>query len=237
MEYAHNGLTPVNWQQPSDIKVLPAFVIRNHIHYGDVEPSPSKDLYPSWYQAPSNVASSQVVDKVSGKAATSCTPASAKETLDNSNAAGFSVDKFVSGALNSGAVSGTDDVHNCSDSPPTVTINNQPLTCTYDSTSNQNNQNNNQGCQISVTAIGGTHPLNDPNYPQYPGTVTVTVNGTNACTLTNIQDSIPSICYFTPTDSGTVHIVATVTDSVLYQSSDNADMDVIVISAKPPKQH
>jgi len=238
MEYAHNGLSPVNWQQPSDIKVLPAFVVRNHIHYGDVEPSPSKDLYPSWYQAPSNAASSQVVDKVSGKTATSCTPASAKETLDNSNAAGFSVDKFVTGGLNSGAVSGTDDVHSCSDSPPTVTINNQPLTCTYDSTSNQNNQNNqnnNQGCQISVTAFGGTHPLTDPNYPQYPGTITVTVDGTNACTLTNISDGVPSTCSFTPTDSGTVHVNATVTDSVLYQGSDSADMDVTVLSVKPPK--
>lgn len=50
MEAAHNGLTPTLWPKPSDIKTLPAFVLTNHIHYGDVEPSPATDLYPSWYR-------------------------------------------------------------------------------------------------------------------------------------------------------------------------------------------
>src|SRR5665213_3856103 len=49
MEYAHTNLKPVNWTPPKDIKTAAAFVVRNHIHYGDVEPSPSQDLYPSWY--------------------------------------------------------------------------------------------------------------------------------------------------------------------------------------------
>ena len=49
MEYAHQNLKPDNWVQPKDIKVAPAFVVRNHIHFGDQEPSPTNDLYPSWY--------------------------------------------------------------------------------------------------------------------------------------------------------------------------------------------
>lgn len=52
MEAAHNGLTPSNWQQPKGIQILPAYVITNHIHYGDIEPSPAIDLYPSWYKHP-----------------------------------------------------------------------------------------------------------------------------------------------------------------------------------------
>jgi membrane peptidoglycan carboxypeptidase len=50
MEDADEGVTPATWNEPKDIKVLPAFVLTKHIHYGDVEPSPAYDLYPSWYR-------------------------------------------------------------------------------------------------------------------------------------------------------------------------------------------
>lgn len=50
MEAAHANLAPVTWAQPSDIKRLPAFILTNHIRYGDVEPSPATDFYPSWYK-------------------------------------------------------------------------------------------------------------------------------------------------------------------------------------------
>lgn len=50
MAAAHHNLAPRNWQQPADIQTLPAFVTTTHIHYGDVEPSPSEDLYPAWYK-------------------------------------------------------------------------------------------------------------------------------------------------------------------------------------------
>jgi membrane peptidoglycan carboxypeptidase len=49
MEAVHNATTPANWQQPRDMRILPAYVFAGHIHYGDVEPSPASDLYPSWY--------------------------------------------------------------------------------------------------------------------------------------------------------------------------------------------
>ena len=50
MEAAHNGKTSSNWPKPADIKTLPAYVLTTHIHYGDIEPSPTTDLYPSWYK-------------------------------------------------------------------------------------------------------------------------------------------------------------------------------------------
>ena len=50
MEAAHHNLAPRNWQRPAGIQTLPAFVTTTHIHYGDVEPSPSEDIYPAWYK-------------------------------------------------------------------------------------------------------------------------------------------------------------------------------------------
>jgi len=50
MEAAHSNLTPNNWRKPSSVQTLPAFVVTNHIHYGDVEPSPASDLFPGWYK-------------------------------------------------------------------------------------------------------------------------------------------------------------------------------------------
>ncbi len=217
MQYAHNGLSPVNWQQPSDIKVLPAFVVRNHIHYGDIEPSPSTDLFPSWYQAPTAVNSSQTVDKVSGKLATACTPALAKQTLTNGNASGFSADKFVGGGSKTAAsVTGSDDVHTCGDSLPSASAPSLlDPSCKVG-----------EPCSFNVVVGQGTHLLNDPAYPQYPGIVTLLENGQQVAkvTITSAMCSADgSSCNvpvsYTPSSSGDVELSAQVTDSVLYQST------------------
>lgn len=242
MEYAHNGLTPVNWQQPATVKLAPAFVVRNHIHYGDIEPSPSMDLVPGWYQSKSNTAASQTVDKVSGKAATSCTPPLAKQTLSNSNASSFSVDKFVGGSADNGAVTGTDDVHNCSDIPPSVSAptlldsqtgnnlpplpphkKNPPSGCVEGGT-----------CTFNVVVTQGTHPLNDPAYPQYPGTVNLLENGKQVAQATiNDSDCSGGTCNvqisYTPATSGDVSISAQAIDSVLYAST--SDTTAITIGS------
>jgi penicillin-binding protein 1A len=60
-----------------------------------------KDLFPSWYK--NSAAKSVVIDIVSGLLATPCTPPLAQKTVNYS-------------------VTGTDDVHSCSDAQPTVTI-------------------------------------------------------------------------------------------------------------------
>jgi len=216
MEAAHANLKPQNWVQPKDIKVAPAFVVRNHIHYGDIEPSPTNDLYPSWYagggSSGKNTASS--IDRVSNKAATSCTPAAAKQTVYNGNAASWNIDIFMGGkqsvgssstGSSSSASNPTDDVHNCNDSPPQITLTAPP--------------NCDTSCVITATVTQGTHPLSDPQYAQFPGTVTFTLGGQTIHTST-VTDS-PSTVSFTynPSSSGSGTVTATVTDSVLYSGS------------------
>ncbi|HVX58419.1 MAG TPA: transglycosylase domain-containing protein [Candidatus Saccharimonadales bacterium] len=215
MEAAHAGMKPQNWEQPKDIKTLPAFVVRKHIHYGDIEPSPTNDLYPSWYVGKSGGSnSSQTLDKVSGKVATSCTPASAKQNAFNSNAASWNIDIFNGGTQSVGghSVSGTtstatDDVHKCSDSPPTIN-----LTAT---------DNDDGTATLAAFVSAGTHPFNDSNYSQFPGTVTFYVNGKSVGSkhVNDPQDNV-SIKYTIP-NNGNYDVSATVTDSVLYSATDS----------------
>ncbi|MBX4199603.1 penicillin-binding protein, partial [Candidatus Saccharibacteria bacterium] len=117
MTYALDSLhtTPVNWTQPSDIKTAAAYVVRSHVGIGSIEPSPSSDLYPSWYQAKNNTNNAnQTIDKVSNKIATSCTPPLAKQDQGGNSAANaFSVDIYFGAAGATNAQGGSDDVHSC----------------------------------------------------------------------------------------------------------------------------
>jgi membrane peptidoglycan carboxypeptidase len=229
MEYAHNDLKPVNWTPPKDIKTAPAFIVRNHVHYGDIEPSPSQDLYPSWYiGGGSGKASSQTIDRVSGKLATSCTPAAAKEVISNGNVASWNIDIFVNhgvpniGSTTSGvsstSSSASDDVHNCNDSPPTVTLT-APGNCPS------------SGCTVTATVTQGTHALSDPQYPQDPGRIVFTLNGQTIHSQ-GVSDSPSTVSFnYNPTSTGSGTLLATVTDSVLYTGS--ASQAMSYTSASP----
>ena len=221
-------MTPVNWTQPSDVKVLPAYVQTTHIHYGDVEPGPSTDLFPSWYVNNNKQQStSETVDKVSGLIATSCTPALAKQTNAGANDNAFSADIFwpLNQKSSTATIQGTDNVHNCSDSPPSIT-----LTVT-DNTPPNNNNSCTASCTITITVSQGTHALSDPNYPQFPGTVNFMVNGqtvqsfdidtaaANDCSSTAPPNNCTISFPYTPTSSGSVTFSAQVIDSVLYDST------------------
>ncbi|HVX57571.1 MAG TPA: hypothetical protein VHA37_07615, partial [Candidatus Saccharimonadales bacterium] len=230
MEYALDSLhtKPVNWTQPSDIKTEPAFVVRNHIHYGDIEPSPANDLFPSWYVGgKSGKNTSQTIDKVSGKLATSCTPAAAKQVVGNANVASWNIDIFNGGSPSVGSSSGVsnsssgnDDVHNCNDSPPTVTLT-APDPCTA-------------SCTVTVTATQGTHPFTDSRYPDYPGTLVVSLSGKTI--YSSRLDSSPSTVAFTftPGASGSGTLTATVTDSVLYSATQSMGFNYTVAAAGSP---
>lgn len=223
MEAAHANIKPVNWTQPSDIKSLPAYVVRNHIHYGDVEPSPTNDLFPSWYTGGSSSSknTASTIDRVSNKVATSCTPPAAKETVYNGNTANWNIDIFKGGHASVGSsgtttnssssAAATDDVHNCNDSPPTITLT-APPTC--------------QGsCTITATVTQGTHPLNDPQYPSFPGTVKFTLND-QVIHTEYVSDSPSTISFsYTPTSNDSGTLTATVTDSVLYSGSSSQPLN------------
>lgn len=224
MEAAHANLKPVNWVQPGDIKTLPAFVVRNHIHFGDIEPSPSTDLFPSYYVPKNaNVQASSVVDKVSNKLATSCTPSLAKQTVGGSSSDSlFSIDVFYLNGGNSGSSgssTASDDVHNCGDDQPQA---NAPVATTPTCTLNS-------PCTFTVTVIQGTHPFTDPAYPQYPGTINLLANGQVVATTTIASNpgdggpyTVPGGMSYTPTSAGSAQVTAQVIDSVLYDNTSPA---------------
>jgi hypothetical protein len=180
-----------------------------------VEPSPSTDVFPSWYKPKTGGASKSVtLDKISGRQATNCTPSAAKQSLGGNSAPNsYSVDPFYppgAGANNSSSSNtgiGSDDVHSCSDDPPSITIVEPNGSCDV-------------SCTITATPFAGTHPLNDSQYPDYPGTVTISVNGKNICTKTEVSNGTGVQCNYQPDFNGTGTIKATVTDSVLYQGED-----------------
>ena len=217
------NMKPVNWVQPSDIKVLPAYVQTVHVGLGSEEPGPSKDLFPAWYTGKNVAGTNEVIDKVSGGLATSCTPADAKETLfSGGDAQSFSADQFwpigQSSASSANAATPTtyDTVHQCSDQMPQLTITPSGSTVNSDgSVDCSNTDNNGQGCLFVLTATPGTHPLGGGNFG---GTITVSINNNVVQTYTlPDQPVVSEQFYYLPTSTGTVTLSATVTDSVLYQ--------------------
>ncbi len=218
-------VSPVNWTQPSDIKVLPGYVQRTHLDFGDVEPGPSTELFPSWYIQPSASTGSETIDKVSNGVATSCTPALAKETVGGANASTYSVDLFypIGQHGTSTSSSGTpDSVHNCSDSSPSVTV-------------TQGNCEDSAHCDFTVTVTQGTHPLSGGSYTTAPaGTIALIANG-----QTLVTQSIPS-------DAGNVYTItmtnvpitngetveAQAVDSVLYSGTNTTP--VVDTNTNPP---
>ncbi|MDB5169236.1 MAG: hypothetical protein JWO41_592 [Candidatus Saccharibacteria bacterium] len=225
MEYAHKDLKPANWKQPTTVKSAPAFVLRTPIYATNTVPSPTNDLYPGWYVGgnKSGKSTSQTNDKVSGKVATSCTPDLAKDTVTNGNVQFWNVDIFNGGKTsvsdgNSTSSTGTvqtDDVHNCNDSKPTVTLT-VPDTCTG-------------SCTITATVTQGTHPLNDAQYPQFPGTITFTLGG-QTINSQALGDSPSTVSFtYSPSSDGSGTITATATDSVLYSGSDSANFSYGVV--------
>ncbi|HSX18025.1 MAG TPA: transglycosylase domain-containing protein [Candidatus Saccharimonadales bacterium] len=201
----------VNWTEPSDIQHLPAYVVRTHIGIGSVEPTPSTEIYPSWYKAKGASNQNATIDKVSGKLATNCTPTLAKQTLGGSAApTSFSADIFYppgAGASSASADTSTsDDVHSCGDTRPSITL----------TVADQNCSSN---CTFTAFVQAGTHPFNDSQYSQYPGTVNFYVNGqlVGSKSVSDPSDTV-SLSY-NPTSSGSGTVTAQVTDSVLYDST------------------
>lgn len=224
MQYALDSLheSPVNWKQPSDIKVLPAFSSMVSPGFGTEVPGPTTDLYPSWYQAPTKSGyTSDTIDKVSGKLATNCTPADAKINITNGNANSFSIDPYHGGGSSSTGqydTNANDDVHNCSDAMPTASL----AITSNDGSSTPNACDPTSGCTVTVTVTQGTHALSSS---KFPGVVTVSVNGNVVHTFTlSSNASSPDTESFTYIPSGsdagkTINMTAEVTDSVLYQAT------------------
>lgn len=212
---------PVNWTAPAGIKTVAGYVQQGFSDYGAEFPGPVDDVYPSWYVGKGSGGTEQTIDKVSGFLATSCTPSLARETVGGASSGSFSIDIFYPKAYpdmaalegNPTAASSatqTDNVHSCNDTPPSVTV-----------TPNLNNGTCSGSCTIALAATAGTHPLSGGSYTAAPsGTITVSVNGNNICSITIPPDQSQNFnysnCTYTPTSSGSGVLKATVVDSVLY---------------------
>lgn len=212
MEAAHAKLKPVAWQKPSGVKTAAAFVVRNHIHYGDVEPSPTNDLYPSWYTGNSNKATNKPIDIVSQKLATSCTPSLATKIGGNSNSNSFSVDIFAGGGNGVTAnTNATDDIHHCDDARPSVDTNSIALNGVTGSS------DCNSPCTVSANISAGNHPLTDSKYSNVPGsgTANLIVDGK----VVQTKKASTNVKFSPISSSGNHTIKVQIIDSVLYDST------------------
>ena len=205
MKKMHENLKAEDRVRPASVQTLPAYIVRNHVGIGSVEPSPSTDLYPGWYKPPGTATNiNQNIDVVSNKIATECTPARAIKKVSSSDSNSFSVDKFVKGG-GGGGITQKDDIHQCSDNKPSVTLNNKDFACPA------------SGCLISASVNGGTHPISSG---PYPGTVNFLVDGQ----IVNTQNigSAGNVSFtYTPDFNGTKALGVQFIDSVLYEGSDS----------------
>lgn len=233
----HSKEKAVNWVEPAGIQHLPAYVVRTHVGIGSVEPSPATDLFPSWYKQKGASSSSVTMDRVSNKLATRCTPPLAQQKLTgNVNSDQFSSDIFYGSNSTTANSTLSDDVHICSDNPPGIpTVTANSATCAVAS-----------DCTFVVTVEQGTHFFNDPQYPQYPGTLNFKVDGQTVKSVA-LPDSACSgtVCTIsviynpTPDQQGkTIVITASAVDSVLYESATSSPASVQITapdsSGSPP---
>ena len=202
-----------NWTAPTGIKTLPAYVMHTTPYSSQTRPSPSTDLFPSWYVG-DNKAAAQTIDKVSGLLATTCTPDSAKQSSVNSNLSTWNIDIFMGGASSTttNAVSAYDNIHNCNDTKPSADITaiggatTDPYTCKAG-----------VACTVMVHVTQGTYPLTDPSRPNFPGTLTLLENGKSV--LSQSADSTGDYefpGYVPSASSGSVQLSVQISDSVLY---------------------
>ncbi|MEO8863210.1 MAG: transglycosylase domain-containing protein [Candidatus Saccharimonadales bacterium] len=204
MKGMHKDLKPVDREKPAGIQTLPAFIVRSHVGSGSIEPSPSTDLYPSWYKQPGKTTGiNQKMDKVSNKLATECTPALAIQQISGADSNTFSVDKFVKGGLAS-TTSETDDVHKCGEAQPTITLTTKAVNCSG-------------SCSVVAVVTAGAHPINSA---EFPGTVNLLIDGQVVATQ-NIGGGGSVSFPYTASFSGTKTLSVQVIDSVLYESTDN----------------
>ncbi len=220
--YLTQNQKPINWTPPAGIQTLPAYVVNNppaavlgH-YYGWIYPSPSTDIYPSWYTPPKLSGTSQTIDKVSKLLADSCTPALARETITNNSASLFSVDTFYNGGSLS-SVTGVDNVHLCNDVMPSVSI--TQTTC--DTTDK---------CNVTVQITQGTHPLTGGSYTSFPaGTISLFDNGKSIQTI-NIPNGVTSP-YMAVFNGATLPVGSVITAQVVDSVLDSGTSTPVTVSA------
>ena len=232
MKCAHDILgAPDNWVRPAGVKDAQAYVNTTKTAAGQSVPSSRTDLFPSWYTGLKSTSTTQTIDKVSNKVATSCTPELAKQTGANSNSATWNVDVFAGGSTgNRAPVIGNDDIHNCNDTKPTVritTVNSAVVgngTPTCPATG---------ACELRVYVEQGTHALTEATRPQFPGTLSLKINGQVVSSKSVGNTGDYTLSFTVPSGSGSATIAVEITDSVLYSGSDTVTATIPVAPSSP----
>ena len=203
MREVHKDIEPVERQRPAGVQTLPAYVIRGHVGFGSQEPSSATDLYPGWYRRRATSTKNQTIDVISNKLATDCTPNRARREVTEGDPLSFSGDKFVGGGGNAANLQATDDVHQCSDSRPVITV-----SATKD--------NSTDVYTITANISQGTHALAG-NGDKGGGKVNFSIDGTVIKTY-DISGNSYSFTY-KPDFTGDRTLTAEVIDSVLYDAA------------------
>lgn len=206
MREVHKNIKPEEREKPAGVQTLPAYVIRSHVGFGSVEPSPANDLYPSWFKKKNTTNKRQTIDIISNKLATDCTPARARKEVTEGDALSFSGDRFVGGANNANT-SESDDVHKCGDARPGVSV-------------TASGSGNNYTIRAVVTQ--GTHPLAG-NGDKGGGKLNFAIDG-QTIQSNDVSGAGEYSFNYAPDFSGDKTVTATIVDSVLYDASDTATL-------------
>lgn len=178
------------------------------------------DLFPSWYK-PENVAGTQTatIDKISGKLATDCTPAAARETITASSITAevpptdpqyknwqppIAALARTLGQSGGGVIpTEKDTLHNCSDTKPTVQI----------------SATGTGPIQITANVVSGTHTAN--NLTIYLNDQVISTQNIGGSTSYTFSHSPPA---------GSYTLRAVVTDAALYSGTGETTVTVTTAS-------
>lgn len=155
------------------------------------------DIYPSWYNKNQKKATTvkKTFDKITKKLATECTPAGAREELEVTKNTDPLTKEVTYTPPEGYDAENSDDFHNCSDTPPSVSAITQPTVIGSNRYS------------ISAMVKSGTNAVN---------AVTISINGN---TYNATQDADGSWYIVVEKLTGTYSVTATVTDAGYYTGS------------------
>jgi membrane peptidoglycan carboxypeptidase len=231
MRRAHEKLPakPVAWVNPEGIKTVDhdsAYfaLIKSKCtgaQLGNVCGYGQSDIYPSWYSPKKSGAGQKaIIDTVSNRLATECTPERAKKEITSGNiqpeipSSDPNYTRWLSpiqaryGGVAGGAIPvEKDNVHNCGDTKPTASISGPSACDSY--------------CEYTVSYTSGTHSVK---------TLNMKVNGQIVTSYDISPGGGAQTFSYVPTFGGSGTLVAEVVDSALYDGTDTKT----VIFGQPP---